>query len=264
MNNRQKGGYRPVRPALQVPVEEIEKLEDKQAVEIPPVEEDDEDNDWLNGLTPFETAEQQPQQPQSQQPPQQPQQPEQQQPPTYDYDSFEHLDEDVAREVAERIVAPKMQAVLQELEDLKTYKREQEAKARNAVLGDINKKIQSEFPDAAKIFQSIQFRDYVNSFSNPYANETEFEILIRAYNNGDYGYVKKYLDDFVRHKGKPKIPMSAESKGGQSAGYAAPKAGKKMTFEEYQAKKMDYLRNRHKYPQGYLRTLAEEYDKSLQ
>lgn len=104
--------------------------------------------------------------------------------------------------------------------------------------------------------------DYVNAGNNPYATDTEFNILMRAYYAGDANYVIGKIDGFVSSRGKPKPPVGAEPQqgGGRSGVADTPTQKKPMTDAEYLAKRRAIkAAPKGTYPPNALKDLVNEY-----
>lgn len=250
---------------------EPEQVGQTESSNEPSTDQQGNDDNWLDELTPYETQTQEPQSQQVERPTttSQPSQDisddgtqEQKDRLAKLYAELEHVDEDVAHELHDKLIAPELQAVKAELNELRQYReREQQAK-QTAVLADINAKIFEKYPKAEKILRSKQFMDFVNSHNNPYSNDTEFNILMKAYYAGDANYVLAKIDDFVSSRGKPKPPVGAEPQqgGGRSGVADTTKQKKVMSDAEYLAKRKA-IKSAPKgtYPPNALRDLVNEY-----
>lgn len=259
------------------PPQEVEKTlpveqqtTQEQLPQEPGLTEQEPDDDWIDGLTGYEPTPEQP--PVQEKPIQQAEQPpvqppvegtdEQKQRLAELYADLEFVDGDVAAEITDKIVAPKLGAIQAELEELKRYRQQEKEARQREVLIDINTKIFDKYPKAQKILNSKEFMDYVNSQNNPYSTETEHQILMKAYYAGDAGYVLGKIDGFVSTRGKPKPPVGAEPhQGGGQSGVADTSKGKKpMSEAEYRAKR-NAIRAAPKgtYPPNALKDLVNEY-----
>lgn len=218
------------------------------------------DDSWLDGLTPYQSEQQAPQQT--------PVQSEQHETGTVDqqkrlaelYANLDHIDEDVASEIDDKLLAP----IKAEVNELKAV-RQQELKFRqDQLIANANNKIINKHPKAEKILKSQQFKDFVNADSDPYSTEQAFDRVLRAYYSGDGDYVLHKLDAFVSARGKPKPPVGVEpyqGSGGNSVGNVSAK--RPMTDAEYLAKRQAIkAAPRGTYPPNALKQLAEEYQLS--
>lgn len=239
--------------------------------EAPEVEQVDDDS-WLEGLTPYDEV--QVQQIVEPMPARQPDPPAQQQvQPDMGteeqqrrlaelYAGLEHIETEVATELHDKVIEPELQKVRAELEELKQYRQQEQQARRDAILMDVNTKIIEKYPKAQKILRSKEFMDYVNANNNPYATDTEFNNLQKAYYAGDANYVLSKLDGFVASRGKPKPPVGVEPQqgGGRSGVTDAVGRKKPMSDEEYRTKRLAIQSApRGTYPPNALKDLAEEY-----
>lgn len=237
--------------------------------EEPPAEEPSEqatedDDSWLDELTPY--TEQKPtESPQVQHTPAEQAQEsdgteEQQRRLKELYAGLEHVDEDVAQELDNKLLAP----IRAEVSELKAI-REQELKNRQTQLvANANTQILSKHPRADKILGSQQFKDFVNAGGDPYATEQAFDRILRAYYAGDGAYVVKHIDAFVSTRGKPKPPVGAEPTQGTGGNNISSQTEKRpMSDAEYLAKRQAIKSApRGTYPPNALKLLAEEYQQS--
>lgn len=234
-----------------------------------PTQEDDDDS-WLDGLTPYQTEQQAPQQQQVQQPVQNTQPQEQPDDGTEEqkrrlaelYAGLEHIDEEVAVELHDKLITPELKQVRAELEEIKQYRQQEQQARQTAIIADTNTKIIGKYPKAEQILRSKEFMDYVNTGNNPYATDTEFNILMRAYYAGDAEYVIGKIDGFVASRGKPRPPVGAEPQqgGGRSGVADTPTQKKPMTDTEYLAKRRAIkAAPKGTYPPNALKDLVNEY-----
>lgn len=178
------------------------------------------------------------------------------------YENLEHIDSDVASELHDKLLSPELDAVRKDLAELKQYQKQEREAKQSKILADINAKIVKKYPKAEQIFRSKEFVNHVNASGNPYATDTEFNILMRAYYAGDADYVISKIDGFVATRGKPKPPIGAEPQqgGGRSGVADAPKQVKPMTDAEYLAKrKAIKAAPKGSLPPDALRKLVKEY-----
>lgn len=180
------------------------------------------------------------------------------------YNGLEHVEEDVATEIYGKIVTPEISRLEAQLKELTEKQRLAEQAKMGETLTKANNAIFKKYPKAKTILQSKQFIDYLKSISNPYANESEHDILMRAYYSGDANYVIKKLDSFVETRGKPKPPVGVEFQqgGGQGEVDLEQKKEKPMTEEEYLRRKLA-IRSapRGTYPPNALKNLVAEYER---
>lgn len=233
---------------------------------------DQDDDSWLDQLTPFqsETGETNPYArvaaPAASQAPEAPKEgftPQQQQ-ENLDklYEGLEHLDEDSARELKTKILDPVLTKQEERLARLEKERQQEAAQQAKTRLDVATKKILSKHPKAASILQSTQFVEFINSGVSKYATEKPSDLLAAAYyQHGDADYVIGELDKFVESRKKPKPPVGAEPQQGRgTSGVAPAKAGRKMSYAEYEAKAQAIMAApRGTYPPHALRDLELQY-----
>lgn len=285
MRNRVKSATPAMRSFIDDKVEDTQLPKEQEVPptqtedDVPPVgsenqqpdpTQEDEDDSWLDGLTPYQTEQQAPQQQQVQQPAQTAQPQEQPDDGTEEqkrrlaelYAGLEHIDEEVAVELHDKLITPELKQVRAELNELKQYRQQEQQARQTAVITDINTKIIAKYPKAEQILRSKEFMDYVNSGNNPYATDMEFNTLMRAYYAGDANYVIGKIDGFVSSRGKPKPPVGAEPQqgGGRSGVADMPTQKKPMTDAEYSAKRLAIkAAPKGTYPPNALKDLVNEY-----
>lgn len=241
-----------------------------------PTQQADDDDSWLDELTPAREPEQQEQPVQQTQPvhseaTQYTQDQLEQQVGESDadyiarlranFENLEHIDKEVANEILDTAVTPifereakhrsELEKRLAKIEQQTAYATQQAMAQRYA---EINAPIIQRHPKAERILQSREFMDFVNQNSNPYSPVSQYEILNRAYQAGDSAYVIKALDEFVASRGKPKPPINADTTatGGSRSMNTKPK---RMSEQEFLAKRRAIMANPRKYKQGALREL---------
>lgn len=262
----------------------LEEINQDQAQDEPEVSEEqaeptqqaDDDDSWLDELTPAREPEQQEQPVQQTQPvhseaTQHTQDQLEQQVGESDadyiarlranFENLEHIDKEVANEILDTTVTPifereakhrsELEKRLSQIEQQTAYATQQAMAQRYA---EINTPIIQRYPKAERILQSREFMDFVNQNSNPYSPVSHYEILNRAYQAGDSAYVIKTLDEFVASRGKPKPPINADTTatGGSRSMNTKPK---RMSEQEFLAKRRAIMANPRKYKQGALREL---------
>lgn len=250
--------------------EEIDQEDTDDVVEDTQSTQDD--DSWLDELTPAREPEPEQQPVQSTEPVQQvaQEQPEQQAGESdadyiarlrSNFENLEHIDSDVANEILDATVNPifereaKQRSALEQrlaqIEQQNAYAAQQAMAQRFAMT---NAPIIQRHPKAERILQSREFMDFVNQNSNPYSPVSQYEILNRAYQAGDSAYVITALDAFVASRGKPKPPVNADTTatGGSRSMNAKPK---RMSEQEFLAKRRAIMANPRKYKQGALREL---------
>ena len=239
----------------------------------PENKEDDQDDDsWLDQLTPFQsddggtnpyTRVAAPAQPQAPEAPKEGFTPQQQQ-ENLDklYGGLEHLDEDSARELKTKILDPMLTKQEERLARLEKERQQEAAQQAKTRLDAATKKILAKHPKAASILQSTQFVEFINAGVSKDATEKPSDLLAAAYyQHGDADYVIGELDKFVESRKKPKPPVGAEPQQGRgTSGVAPAKAGRKMSYAEYEAKAQAIMAApRGTYPPHALRDLELQY-----
>nr|DAE07612.1 MAG TPA: hypothetical protein [Podoviridae sp. ctnCN2] len=239
----------------------------------PENKEDDQDDDsWLDQLTPFQSDDggtnpyarvAAPAAPQAPEAPKEGFTPQQQQ-ENLDklYEGLEHLDEDSARELKTKILDPVLTKQEERLARLEKERQQEAAQQAKTRLDAATKKILAKHPKAASILQSTQFVEFINSGVSKYATEKPSDLLAAAYyQHGDADYVIGELDKFVESRKKPKPPVGAEPQQGRgTSGVAPAKAGRKMSYAEYEAKAQAIMAApRGTYPPHALRDLELQY-----
>lgn len=239
----------------------------------PENKEDDQDDDsWLDQLTPFQSDDggtnpyarvAAPATPQVPEAPKEGFTPQQQQ-ENLDklYEGLEHLDEDSARELKTKILDPMLTKQEERLARLEKERQQEAAQQAKSRLDAATKKILAKHPKAASILQSTQFVEFINSGVSKYATEKPSDLLAAAYyQHGDADYVIGELDKFVESRKKPKPPVGAEPQQGRgTSGVAPAKAGRKMSYAEYEAKAQAIMAApRGTYPPHALRDLELQY-----
>lgn len=239
----------------------------------PENKEDDQDDDsWLDQLTPFQSDDggtnpyarvAAPAAPQAPEAPKEGFTPQQQQ-ENLDklYEGLEHLDEDSARELKTKILDPMLTKQEERLARLEKERQQEAAQQAKTRLDAATKKILAKHPKAASILQSTQFVEFINAGVSKYATEKPSDLLAAAYyQHGDADYVIGELDRFVESRKKPKPPVGAEPQQGRgTSGVAPAKAGRKMSYAEYEAKAQAIMAApRGTYPPHALRDLELQY-----
>lgn len=227
-----------------------------------PQEPELDDDGWLDGLTPYQESEQGSQTEQASSEAQSGDDGTDAQQKRLEelYASLEHIDEDVASELDNKLLAP----IRAEVNELKALRQQEAQYRQQQLLASANNKIISKHPKAEKILKSQQFKDFVNADSDPYSTEQAFDRIMRAYYAGDGDYVVRQLDAFVGTRGKPKPPVGVEPHqgiGGSSVGNVSSK--RSMTESEYRAKRQAIkAAPRGTYPPNALKQLVDEYQQS--
>lgn len=257
-------------PVPQGTVEQDEStVEPTEETVAEPQDETPSDDDWVDNLTyPEETQPSEPQE-QTQELPST-EQHEGESDDDYiarmrsEFQSLEHLDPDIADEFFDKAVAPfvkhmternrqEIEQLRQEVSSVKQNTTELQAERTARHYLDINAPIEAKHPKAKQILRSNEFVAFVNKDSNPYASETNYEVLTRAYRSGDVDYVIRTLDSFVESRKKPKPQVSADGSGSTSATRSSKP--KPMTEQEFLDLRKKVMANPRKYPKGYLRQL---------
>lgn len=245
-------------------------------------EVDVEDNDWLNQLTVPEPEQQAP----VSQTPVVPE-PEVHEPapvPSSDdlqrdelvrrFQSLTTVDPEVAEELYNSVFAPTLEEQIKRLreteietmrrqvEQQQQYYQQMQQQSQQSVSDKVDAEITQKYPrdQAAKILQSVEFVQFLNSELPPYATENGYDILKRAYAAGDASYVISAMDRFKGSRAKPKPQVNADVSSGGTQVADGNKTPKKLTEAQYiNERKKIMSAPRGTYPPDALTKLAEQY-----
>lgn len=250
----------------------------------PPAEVNNEDDDWLGQLTVPEPA-------QSDPAPQTPvavatEPPVSEPTPVLDTDdaqraelvrrfqSLTTVDPEVAEELYNSVFAPTLEEQIKRLreteietmrrqvEQQQQYYQQMQQQSQQSVSDKVDAEITQKYPrdQAAKILQSVEFAQFLNSELPPYATENGYDILKRAYAAGDASYVISAMDRFKGSRAKPKPQVNADVSSGGTQVADGDKAPKKLTEAQYiNERKKIMSAPRGTYPPDALTKLAEQY-----
>lgn len=179
------------------------------------------------------------------------------------YDDLQHLDAEVAAEIKQRFLDPQLTELKAKLSALEKEKeRERQAKQKE-LINSVNKELFTFNPKVDKVLISKEFKEFVDASTSPYAKESNYDVLTRAYYAGDAKYVLNTLQSFFDSKRKPKPSVGVEvPKGSTSNSAISNKKEKRMTQDEYRRKRAEILSApKGKYPPGALRELSDRFFK---
>ena len=250
----------------------------------PPPEVSNEDDDWLGQLTVSEPAQSDP----APQTPAaavvEPQVPEPT--PVLDTDdaqredlvrrfqSLTTVDPEVAEELYNSVFAPTLEEQIkrlreteiatmrQQVEQQQQYYQQMQQQSQQSISDKVDAEITQKYPrdQAAKILQSVEFVQFLNSELPPYATENGYDILKRAYAAGDASYVISAMDRFKGSRAKPKPQVNADVSSGGTQVADGDKTPKKLTEAQYiNERKKIMSAPRGTYPPDALTKLAEQY-----
>ena len=250
----------------------------------PPPEVSNEDDDWLGQLTVSEPAQSDP----APQTPAavvvEPQVPEPT--PVLDIDdaqreelvrrfqSLTTVDPEVAEELYNSVFAPTLEEQIkrlreteiatmrQQVEQQQQYYQQMQQQSQQSISDKVDAEITQKYPrdQAAKILQSVEFVQFLNSELPPYATENGYDILKRAYAAGDASYVISAMDRFKGSRAKPKPQVNADVSSGGTQVAEGNKTPKKLTEAQYiNERKKIMSAPRGTYPPDALTKLAEQY-----
>ena len=134
--------------------------------------------------------------------------------------------------------------------------------SQQSISDKVDAEITQKYPrdQAAKILQSVEFAQFLNSELPPYATENGYDILKRAYAAGDASYVISAMDRFKGSRAKPKPQVNADVSSGGTQVADGDKAPKKLTEAQYiNERKKIMSAPRGTYPPDALTKLAEQY-----
>lgn len=185
------------------------------------------------------------------------------------FKSLETVDADVAEELYNRVVLPELERHLKSFQD--KYIKQLDDKVTHAQrayddmlkdttsrrMSKVNKQILEKYPKAQAVLQSREFMDFVNSQAPRYATELPYDLIRRAYTEGDAEFVMGYIEQFANSRSKPSIPVEVAS---NSTGETTAKATRKMSVAEYQKKRKEIMSApRGTYPANALADLVKQY-----
>lgn len=186
-------------------------------------------------------------------------------PPTEAWEGLQHIDAEVAAELNERLVQPRMTALEQEIAALKAAQQRQQQSNSEALRAKTNDTILAAVPKADKILASVEFAEFMDKGKDPYAADTPMQKLSRAYHAGDAEYVVAHLEKFIQTRRKPRPTVGAEPVQGTATQHTEANPARPMTMAEFNRRKQEIMQTpRHKRSATALKDLAEEFEKSQQ
>lgn len=184
------------------------------------------------------------------------------------------VDPEVAEELYNSVFAPTLEEQIKRLreteietmrkqvEQQQQYYQQMQQQSQQSISDKVDAEITQKYPrdQAAKILQSVEFAQFLNSELPPYATENGYDILKRAYAAGDASYVISAMDRFKGSRAKPKPQVNADVSSGGTQVADGDKAPKKLTEAQYiNERKKIMSAPRGTYPPDALTKLAEQY-----
>ena len=190
------------------------------------------------------------------------------------FQSLTTVDPEVAEELYNSVFAPTLEEQIKRLreteietmrkqvEQQQQYYQQMQQQSQQSISDKVDAEITQKYPrdQAAKILQSVEFVQFLNSELPPYATENGYDILKRAYAAGDASYVISAMDRFKGSRAKPKPQVNADVSSGGTQVADGDKAPKKLTEAQYiNERKKIMSAPRGTYPPDALTKLAEQY-----
>lgn len=190
------------------------------------------------------------------------------------FQSLTTVDPEVAEELYNSVFAPTLEEQIKRLreteietmrkqvEQQQQYYQQIQQQSQQSISDKVDAEITQKYPrdQAAKILQSVEFAQFLNSELPPYATENGYDILKRAYAAGDASYVISAMDRFKGSRAKPKPQVNADVSSGGTQIADGEKAPKKLTEAQYiNERKKIMSAPRGTYPPDALTKLAEQY-----
>lgn len=190
------------------------------------------------------------------------------------FQSLTTVDPEVAEELYNSVFAPTLEEQIKRLreteietmrkqvEQQQQYYQQIQQQSQQSISDKVDAEITQKYPrdQAAKILQSVEFAQFLNSELPPYATENGYDILKRAYAAGDASYVISAMDRFKGSRAKPKPQVNADVSSGGTQVADGDKAPKKLTEAQYiNERKKIMSAPRGTYPPDALTKLAEQY-----
>ena len=190
------------------------------------------------------------------------------------FQSLTTVDPEVAEELYNSVFAPTLEEQIKRLreteietmrkqvEQQQQYYQQMQQQSQQSISDKVDAEITQKYPreQAAKILQSVEFVQFLNSELPPYATENGYDILKRAYAAGDASYVISAMDRFKGSRAKPKPQVNADVSSGGTQVADGDKTPKKLTEAQYiNERKKIMSAPRGTYPPDALTKLAEQY-----
>ena len=190
------------------------------------------------------------------------------------FQSLTTVDPEVAEELYNSVFAPtleehikrlretEIETMRKQVEQQQQYYQQIQQQSQQSISDKVDAEITQKYPrdQAAKILQSVEFAQFLNSELPPYATENGYDILKRAYAAGDASYVISAMDRFKGSRAKPKPQVNADVSSGGTQVADGNKTPKKLTEAQYiNERKKIMSAPRGTYPPDALTKLAEQY-----
>lgn len=183
------------------------------------------------------------------------------------------IDEEVAREIYDNVLKPELDEMRASYDErvnaisgtLSDQQRRQEEYDQSRVArqrAKTNDVILEKHPHAGKILQSTEFMAFLKTKEDPYAGQSKYDILNRAYSAGDAEYVLRELDAFAETRRKPKPQASVDVNSGGAPNTSGSNTRQPMSEQQYLAKRKQIMSRRHN--PGDLTKLYNQYTASQQ
>lgn len=144
------------------------------------------------------------------------------------FQSLTTVDPEVAEELYNSVFAPtldehikrlretEIETMRKQVEQQQQYYQQMQQQSQQSISDKVDAEITQKYPrdQAAKILQSVEFVQFLNSELPPYATENGYDILKRAYAAGDASYVISAMDRFKGSRAKPKPQVNADVSSG--------------------------------------------------
>jgi len=191
------------------------------------------------------------------------------------FQSLTTVDPEVAEELYNSVFAPTLEEQIKRLRETEIetmrkqveqqqqqYYQQMQQQSQQSISDKVDAEITQKYPrdQAAKILQSVEFVQFLNSELPPYATENGYDILKRAYAAGDASYVISAMDRFKGSRAKPKPQVNADVSSGGTQVADGNKTPKKLTEAQYISERKKIMSApRGTYPPDALTKLAEQY-----
>ena len=165
-------------------------------------------------------------------------------------------------EQIKRLRETEIETMRKQVEQQQQYYQQMQQQSQQSISDKVDAEITQKYPrdQAAKILQSVEFAQFLNSELPPYATENGYDILKRAYAAGDASYVISAMDRFKGSRAKPKPQVNADVSSGGTQVADGNKTPKKLTEAQYISERKKIMSApRGTYPPDALTKLAEQY-----
>lgn len=190
------------------------------------------------------------------------------------FENLSTVDPEVAEELYNSVFAPTLEEQIKQLRETELaemrrkveaqeqYYQQVQQQSQQSISDKVDSEITQKYPreQAAKILQSVEFAQFLDSELPPYASENGYDILKRAYAAGDASYVISAMDRFKSSRAKPKPQVSADVSSGGTQVVDGNGVPRKLTQAQYMSERKKIMSApRGTYPPDALSKLAEQY-----